>query len=274
MSGLPNLGNTCYLNSILQCLRYLRTFVIELKDIQCAKENSMLPSFIELMFARCDIGWLRVFVQMLARENAEFELLKQCDAHEFFLCVVDTVFEEFKQLKNPFAGKFASILTCDVCSHTSNTSYPFVSISLELPLESKRLKLSELLTTFESVEKLSDTIDCSFCKTKQTMSKQIIVDTGPSILVIHLKRFTSHFQKNNSVILLENRLTVDNKTYSLKAICNHVGGLKSGHYTATCRKKDTSVVVCNDNDVRRIPTLPLMTSTPYIFFYEKINSKL
>ena len=85
MSGLPNLGNTCYINSILQCLRYQRHFVKLLREYNSEKDTKFCQHFIDLLFDGASNETLRNFICALAAENKEFQLFKQCDAHELYL---------------------------------------------------------------------------------------------------------------------------------------------------------------------------------------------
>ena len=73
MSGLPNLGNTCYINSILQCLRYQRHFVKLLKKYNSEKDSKFHQHFIDLMFDGHTEQSIKDFVFHLSKENQEFK---------------------------------------------------------------------------------------------------------------------------------------------------------------------------------------------------------
>ena len=271
--GLPNYGNTCYINSVLQCLRYSKPLVFMLRDHRVNpktnnKKEQLLESFVELLYADCDPRDLMIFIRNLAQLQQQFRLLRQCDAHELYLYIVDTFFERFQKLTNPFKGSLQSTVTCKTCGNHSISKHPFISLSLEMGNTKDQL-VSDLLDKFQSYEELQDKIDCDVCKTRQPSKKILEVHTCPTLLVLHLKRF-SGLQKNNASIQIQKIITVGDKQFRLTALSNHSGTLNGGHYTATCLRKDSLWVVCNDNVISKIQDLPNSTSVPYILFYEAI----
>lgn len=271
--GLPNYGNTCYINSTLQCLRYSKPLVFMLRDHRFqAKKNDkkeqMLESFVELLFADCDPRDLHIFIRNLAQLQPQFRLLRQADAHELYLYVIDQFFEKFKNLNNPFEGQLQSTVTCNTCGNHSVSTNPFISLSLEMGTQGGQF-VSDMVDQFQCYEQLEDKIDCEICTSRQSSKKILQVTTCPTLLVLHLKRFVG-MQKNDATINIEKKLTVGGKHYKLTALCNHSGTVMGGHYTATCLRKDELWVVCNDANIRKILELPLSTSVPYILFYEAI----
>ena len=274
-TGLPNFGNTCYINSVIQCLRYSKPLVFMLRDHKVdARANDkvevLLSSFVELLYADCQTRDLHTFVRTLAQVQSQFRLLRQCDSHELFLYVVDTFFEKYEKVfKNPFKGSLQSTVTCLSCQHTSTTCFPFISLSLEMENTENPQDLNLLIQKFQSEETLEDKIDCERCKTKQVSKKRLLVDGKPQLLAIHLKRFIG-MRKNRSPIAIQKIISVNGQKYRLFGLCNHSGTMMGGHYTATCQRKDETWVVCNDNVIEKIQDLPNQTRMPYILFFEAI----
>lgn len=272
--GLPNFGNTCYINSVLQCLRYSKPLVFMLRDHRVNakkndKEELLLESFVELLYADCDPRDLHIFIRTLAQVQSQFRLLRQCDAHELYLYIVDTFFEKFPKLINPFKGDLESTVTCLTCGNHSVSCYPFISLSLEMKQSNTPLTVSDMLDSFQSYEDLQDPIDCDVCKCRRKSKKFLKVKKAPTLVVVHLKRFDG-MQKNNTPIEIEKKISINGKEYRLTALTNHSGTLHGGHYTASCLRKDSLWVICNDNNINKIVDLPTSTKVPYILFYEAI----
>lgn len=272
--GLPNLGNTCYINSILQCLRYSKPLVFMLRDHRVNKTKSnkkedLFESFVELLYADADSKDLYLFIQNLSLCNSQFRLLRQCDAHELYLYLVDNFFEMFPKLKNPFKGDLKSTVLCKVCGCKSITSAPFISLSLEMSSNDEKQSITSMLDKYMSYEDLEDNIECENCRTRQPSKKKLEITECPTLAVIHLKRFNG-MRKNNAEVKVEKSIKINTTNYKLSCICNHSGTVYGGHYTSTCLRKDEMWVVCNDNNINNIQDLPTSTRVPYILFYEAI----
>lgn len=266
--GLPNLGNTCYINSVLQCLRFTRPMVYSLKKYT-DNVDPFIDSFIDLLFANAPLTDLHTFIRTLAR-TPEFKLMRQCDAHELYLYLVDNLYEKIKKT-NPFKGKIKSTVTCLECGNNSITFTPFVSISVQIPQANyvaTGVSVQELLDEFCEDELLEDPIDCEKCKEKKESSKELDIEELPVVLVVHLKRFQG-IEKIYTPVELSN-IKIRDAEYELYALCNHTGGTTGGHYTACCKKRDNTWLVCNDLNVNPIGVLPESSDRPYVLFYNKV----
>ena len=132
--GLPNLGNTCYINSIIQCLRYSKPFVKSLVNLEVKKSTTLTKTLMKVLYSKTTLEQLRLFVGQLATTNKDFRLLRQCDAHELYLYVIDKLYEDVPHTyNNPFHGQLSSKLSFP-CGHTSETVYNKLIVS---PCKSK-----------------------------------------------------------------------------------------------------------------------------------------
>ena len=114
---------------------------------------------------------------------------------------------------------------------------------------------------------------------KESASKRILFFSLPDILIITLKRFSNENKKNDKIIKfpLENLdmskyvlgYDKNNYKYDLFGICNHIGGVHGGHYTAFVKNANNFWYHFNDTNVSKININDLQTSNAYCFFYRK-----
>ena len=121
---------------------------------------------------------------------------------------------------------------------------------------------------------------------KENVKKQLTFWNLPKILVIVLKRFSPCGQyKLNSVIDfpidnldLSQYIKGYNKTmfqYDLYGVCNHIGGVMGGHYTAFVRNSEDQWLHYNDSSVEILPSSQnIITPMAYCLFYRKKNNLL
>lgn len=242
MSGIRNFGNTCYMNSVVQLLRYTKPVVKPLVLAQPSNADAKL--FLDLLYQGADP---KDFVKQL--RTLGFDPVLQHDAHEFFITMVDKLYESVPH-DNPFEGKYVSTLTC-ANGHRSVTKESFICMSLNGNIR-------------EGIDKLSqpETVrcKCDHCA-ESTMEKVVTFDLGEAVC-FHFIRFDHTFRKlNYSVPILKQW-----NGYDLVGMCNHFGGVHGGHYTSTM-KTDDGWVVANDEKVHKIDNVPAKSNMPYLMVY-------
>jgi len=257
MSGLPNLGNTCYINTILQCLRYQRHFVKLLKNYNTENDSKLHKFFVEMMFDGATDKHLRDFVFQLSVENKEFKLFKQCDAHELFLYLIDN-FYDHHDMTNPFKGTIQSKLYC-TCGYQSITKQHFISLSVSV-----KGSVAEMLDDYQKTEEVD-----VLCKCSKKLKKKMTIIQKPSNFVLHLNRFSNNNKKIKTQVKLDQP-----HNYKLTAICNHTGETKGGHYTSAVLKGHGGWQMCNDIHTLEIERLPEKSHLPYILFFERYKRRI
>ena len=169
--GLKNLGNTCYMNSVIQCLSHtlpLRQLYVsddyELylnnkKDLSSAFKLAMLELWDTTSSDSVSPHYLKRQVGIAAPLFSDYN---QHDAHEFMRFLLNELHEEINRAseegrKSPadnetleeacaryltwedsrisqlFSGMLRSDVCCSVCSNQSTAYIPFMDLSLPIP---------------------------------------------------------------------------------------------------------------------------------------------
>ncbi|KAL1964020.1 hypothetical protein VTN77DRAFT_7566 [Rasamsonia byssochlamydoides] len=232
--GLFNLGQTCYLNVILQTLLHdplLNTYFLgnghQTHDctvpdcIGCA----VAEAFADFNSGEKSEGFAALNL-LLASWKASPILAgyQQQDAHEFYQFLVDKLHASTEgHTEGPdkscscffhkaFYGKIRSSVTCDRCGNVTRTEDPIVDLSLDVQVQAKKRQLggrgssstptlNGCLESFTSPEKLmADVYNCSGCGgTPQKATKQLRIKKLPAILCMQLKRFEHTFSVSEKV---------------------------------------------------------------------------
>ena len=174
--GLRNLGNTCYMNSVIQCLSHtlpLRQLYVS----DCYRQYLNNRGYLSYAFKRVMLElwnttssdsvspyYLKRQVGIAAPIFSDYH---QHDAHEFMRFLLNELHEEINSAseegrKSPadnetleeacdrylswedsrisqlFSGMLRSDVCCSVCRHTSTTYIPFLDLSLPIPERKQR----------------------------------------------------------------------------------------------------------------------------------------
>ncbi|KAI0496577.1 hypothetical protein KFK09_022897 [Dendrobium nobile] len=181
LRGLNNLGNTCFLNSVLQALLHTpllqnyflsdrhNRFVCQQRSRRKKGEGAdeqitatlCLSCDLDAMYSAVFSGDSRPyspakFLYSWWQHASHLASYEQQDAHDFFITMLDGIHEkehEQRKLHNEgsgdccivhkvFSGILRSDVTCSMCGYTSTTYDPCMDISLNLDYSNDSLKSS------------------------------------------------------------------------------------------------------------------------------------
>jgi len=148
------------------------------------------------------------------------------------------------------------------------------------------LSLGECLDLFSKDEELDadNAWYCPRCKEHRKVRKRIQLWSLPTVLTVHLKRFSTQGISRRKLDTMVS-FPVDGLDmrahclawrdsgeadclYDLHAVSNHYGSTSSGHYTAYSKHSGTGVwYSCNDSQTSQVDAADVVTSSAYMLFY-------
>ncbi|KAG8692337.1 hypothetical protein FRC09_011259 [Ceratobasidium sp. 395] len=300
--GFNNLGNTCFVNSVLQCLLHTPPLLRMLLDHKHIKTTfctiCLLRDLARSSFnaGKRTTGMILDNLNKIARGMRRG---RQEDAHEFLRYTIDalqlsalTIYSSTSSVHpNPskippplaetswvhaiFGGRLRSRVSCRTCGHCSDTFDSILDLSVDL---ARAQTLDQALAQFVKSEVLSgeDAYRCEKCKKPVTAEKFMRIHEAPICLTVHLKRFRPDGRKNVLQIPYPEVLDIQrymsegqtSKKYVLYGVIHHLGsGPNSGHYTAHVKGADGCWTLMDDDVVTSCPNPPLNRKNAYVLFY-------
>ncbi|CAJ0919201.1 unnamed protein product, partial [Mesorhabditis belari] len=214
LRGIVNLGNTCFMNSIIQSLVHMPA----MRDYFLSDQHTH-PNTSKSVCLMCMVN--EAFQELLQPNWEEPVVLKQLlgflwssskqlagyhqqDAHEFLITLLELLHSHSKPIESPilstdckcvidkiFTGQMQSDLTCNSCSHVSVRVDPFLDIALNVPIpvngELEAITLEKCLDRYVQ----NETIPCTNCEKcgGRGLTKQLTFKKLPIVAIFQLKRF-------------------------------------------------------------------------------------
>jgi ubiquitin carboxyl-terminal hydrolase 8 len=338
MTGLENLGNTCFLNSCMQVINHtyeLNNFLDkkkynlkkdlpdsniliewdDLRNVMWSGNGIVTPRrFVHNVHQIAEIKKKDIFTGWAQNDMPEFLLFfidcihnsvsrsvnmkingdKKTDTDEMALVCYEmlktTYSKEYSEIMDIFYGIYVSeIISIDTGKRHSMKPESYFILDLPVMDENGFAKnIYDCFNLYCKPEILEGDNAWFNEKTgkKENIKKQITFWNFPNVLVIVLKRFSADgSQRINTQIEfpLEN-LNLSNYVrgycassyvYDLFGVCNHMGGVMGGHYTAFVRNSDNKWLHYNDRNVEMVnnPT-NIVSPLAYCLFYRKKNNLL
>jgi ubiquitin C-terminal hydrolase len=287
LTGLFNLGNTCYINSSIQALYATQQF----RDYILSHRNkgplhyavSQLFKMMATDRKERQISPLE-FINKFRQFKPQFKVGEQQDSQEFLRFIIDGIHEEVndakpkrsKRIAKPepktavdawklylnytddsflvklFVGQLTSVIKCTDCQNQSYCWDTFWDISVSLPKGDNECDIIDCIKEYTAEEVLdSDSMpNCSNCGQKTKSTKSLKFEKCPLILIIQLKKFGNDGHKISKNVKINDEILINNEKYVLYACVCHLGTTCwGGHYNSFCKSNSEKWFFFDDESV-------------------------
>ncbi|KAM7074665.1 ubiquitin carboxyl-terminal hydrolase 42-like [Ciconia maguari] len=303
-AGLHNLGNTCFLNSVLQCLTYtppLANYLLSREHSQSCRQQGFCMMCImeahvnEVLHSSAGAIQPRAVISALTRIGEHFEPGRQEDAHEFLRYTVDamqraclsgssdldTSSQATTIIHQIFGGFLRSRVTCSSCKADSDSYEAFLDIPLDIKAASS---VTAALEGFVKPEQLEgeNCFKCSKCDKMVAASKRFTIHCVPKVLTLCLKRFGDFTGRKISKVVkypeyldlrpYASQTAGEPLLYALYAVLVHHGGsCCAGHYFCYTKASNGLWYKMNDTSVDGCGIDTVLSQQAYLLFYVRCS---
>lgn len=245
--GFSNLGNTCYMNAILQCLLNIPNFFQDLNNA----DNLDVVQHFSLYNALCNLGILKYSYETLENQRYALKRVKsaistsatrfsgysQHDAHEFLCHCLDQLKEDLSTemrkkyemqgfdwssseseeqtffacpIKNNFESTVLHSIICQECNEQVLKTEACHDFSLVIPdFDENSEPKDRSIDDLLKTHFLDEVIEytCEKCSTTSSVLKHQF-QMLPRVLILHIKRYDMYDMKRSDRILLPKTIDV------------------------------------------------------------------
>ncbi|XP_069807640.1 ubiquitin carboxyl-terminal hydrolase 36 isoform X2 [Dendropsophus ebraccatus] len=302
-AGLQNLGNTCFLNSTVQCLTYtppLANYLLSKEHSRncpqcgfcmlCIMQNHLIQAFANSGNSIKPVS----FIRDLKKIARHFRFGSQEDAHEFLRYTIDAMqkacLNGYAKLDRQsqattlvhqiFGGYLRSRVKCSVCKSVSDTFDPYLDIALEIRHSANIIRALELFVRSDVLSG-ENAYMCAKCKKKVPATKRFSVHRASNVLTLSLKRFANFsggkitkdvgYPEFLNIRPYMSHNNGDPVIYALYAVLVHSGySCHAGHYYCYVKASNGQWYQMNDSLVHASNIKVVLNQQAYVLFYLRV----
>ena len=255
------------------------------RDLFTGNAQNDMPEFL-LFFMDCIHSSISCHVKMNINGTPKNEIDKV--AIKCYEMLKQTYLNEYSAIMNTFYGIYVSMIESNQTG-TIYTTTPGSFFVLDIPVADNSVLFTTLYQCIDEYTKpeILEGENAWYNETtrqKEDVKKQIRFWNFPNIIIIALNRFTPDGMRkiNNNIDFPLDDLDLSKYVcgynassykYELYGICNHIGGVSGGHYTAFVRNVDNIWLHYNDREVEVVDNPSAVISpAAYCLFYRKKNN--
>ena len=292
--GLTNLGNSCYFNAVMQCIKNCTEFtntILSLPNpVPGGETIRALQHYLKVMSLPSKNTFFKPDRLLNAVKNiptciaAEIGLGgRQEDASELLTLLLSYLYDTIPQTSHLFSISIGSSILCRHCDYQNRRSDIKFQLSLHIPDNNEtgaeqRHELTTLMKDFKKIEIVEYKCGNEDCHQGSQATKWLSLDNNPPFLIIQLVRFKGQ-EKVKDYVQFEQTLSTkevsvpgdQHNMYTIFGIIVHLGEtMASGHYKAYVKTHlgwrefdDDEVNIVSWDFVKRLQA--------YVIFYTKLG---
>lgn len=310
-TGLFNIKNTCYMNSLVQCLRFCPMFLfsLTLQKWPNDKNYRLIYSITDLLKTmwgeeRASVRPSSFYGAVCSADTDKgYSNGRHEDVHEFYIFLTKCLHNEVKTMvetdnrdctarlkdwyntfentnsfiNRTFYYQIEITTNCEFCNRVT-VKYDYGNtIFLSLPEDGRSISLQDSLRN--NLEEKDETTSkfCTLCERRNMQKKKITY--YPTILCINIVRYAFNRRENcilrrNNECYFQTEIHFGLHKYILSSVSLHSGNRDVGHYTALCHNTLTKKwIEFNDESSSFVsPQDTKYRVQCYMFFYSLIQS--
>lgn len=297
-SGLNNLGNTCFFNSVLQLLyqcSVLNKILLSNHEMLSDIESDIIKEYLKFLISYQSTNGSFSPIEIISFVSRKLNRLgySQEDADQYLVYIIDNLIVDLVKwmsdnsyedlsisdnnltlktvLNNLFTMKIEKTVSCPECNHKSVSNEISSIMYLSINSSNNNSDKDNFATLIDqylfSILDDNNKYKCERCNkyVQAFISNSVIY---PKYLIICIKRYDNRNQKLNNRIDVPLIFINRCGTYSLRGFVYHSGSTGGGHYMYIGKKNDNWYLY-NDSSVSQLDDISSYASYGYIYLYTK-----